>query len=170
LTLITHGLQGVGGGATRSLMLIREVTKDPEGVTDPGVHHLSYAYLPHTGTAAEAQPWLAAYEFNQPLIVAWRSGDQINVQLPFDGTTPQRQFENAPSTSGLPATFSLLSTQNAVVTDLYRNGEQVEAVVLNYNPTRFASLQIGEQQITLPQGVFTIMPIPLSSLALPPQK
>ena len=58
LTLITHGLQGVGGGATRSVMLIRQVTKDPEGVTDPGIHHLSYGYLPHIGTAAQAQPWL----------------------------------------------------------------------------------------------------------------
>ncbi|MEP6895013.1 MAG: glycoside hydrolase family 38 C-terminal domain-containing protein, partial [Chloroflexota bacterium] len=55
LTLITHGLQGVSGGATRGVMLVRQVTKDPEGLTDPGVHHLSYGYLPHVGTADEAQ-------------------------------------------------------------------------------------------------------------------
>ena len=36
LTLITHGLQGVSGGATRGVMLVREVTQDKEGVTDSG--------------------------------------------------------------------------------------------------------------------------------------
>src|SRR5271157_350232 len=119
LTLITHGLQGVGGGANRSLMLIRQVTKDPEGVTDPGIHHLSYGYLPHLGTAAEAQPWFAAYEFNQPLMVTWKSGGQVNVQLPFDASTPPRQFEEGASTPALSSSYSLLKAQNSVVADLY---------------------------------------------------
>jgi hypothetical protein len=163
LTLITHGLQGVGGGPTRSFMLVRQVTKDPEGLTDPGIHHLHYAYLPHTGTAAEAQPWLAAYEFNQPLIPAWRSDGHINLQLPFDEATPLRQFEEASSAPEWPDSFGLLTAQNAVVTDLYRNGEQVEALAVSYDPTSPAALQFGEQQIMLSPGIFTITPISLPS-------
>lgn len=169
LTLITHGLQGVGGGATRSLMLIRQVTKDPEGVTDPGIHHLSYAYLPHTGTAAEAQPWFEAYEFNQPLIVTWKSEGQTNVQLPFDETVPPRQFENGPATPGLPVSFSLLSAQNAIVADLYPQGQAIEALVLNYNPTSSANLQVNGQKVALPQKPFTLLPISLPTLPHPPQ-
>jgi hypothetical protein len=171
LTIITHGLQGVGGGATRSFMLVREVTKDPEGLTDSGIHHLRYAYLPHSGTAAEARPWLAAYEFNQPLIPTWHSDGHINVQLPFDETMPLRKFEDTSSAPKWPASFSLLSAQNAMVTDLYQNGGQVEALVLSYDPTSPAILQFGEQQITLPPNVFTIKPISLpSTLSFLPQK
>jgi alpha-mannosidase len=170
LTLITHGLQGVGGGPTRSFMLVRQVTKDPEGLTDPGIHHLQYAYLPHTGTAAEAQPWLAAYEFNQPLIAAWRNGGYLDVQLPFDQAIPLRQFDDVPSTPEWPASFSLLSAQNAIVADLYRQGDQLAALVLDYDSMTAGAIQIGEQEVALPQGVFTLMPLPSSSLHLPLQK
>ena len=170
LTLITHGLQGVGGGATRSLMLIRQVTKDPEGVTDPGVHHLSYAYLPHTGTSTEAQPWLAAYEFNQPLIATWKSGGRISVQLPFDETTPLRQFENEVSIPDFPNSFSLLTSQNGVVADLYRQGQAIDAIVLNYNITSKANLQLAGQNVELTPSAFTLYPISPASLALPPAK
>ncbi len=170
LTLITHGLQGVSGGATRGVMLVREVTKDKEGLTDPGVHHLRYDYLPHLGTAATAQPWLAAYEFNQPLIAAWQTNRVINVQLPFDEETPLRQFKNLESAPQLPFTFSLLSAQSAVLTDLYRQGEQLMAVVLDYDPTTAGIIQADGQAIYLPQSVFTLMPISLHSLSLPPKK
>ena len=170
LTLITHGLQGVSGGATRGVMLVREVTQDKEGLTDPGVHHLRYAYLPHSGTAAAAQPWLAAYEFNQPLIAAWKSEQTINIQLPFDENAQSRELKNLENSSPLPITFSLLSAQNTVIADLYRQGDQIEAVTLNYNPTVFASIQIGEQRITLPQNVFTLIPLSPSPLKIPVQK
>jgi alpha-mannosidase len=161
LTIITHGLQGVGGGPVRSFMLVREVTKDPEGLTDPGIHHFRYAYLPHSGTAAEARPWLAAYNFNQPLIPSWRSNGHINVQLSFDKTTPLRQFEDTSSAPKWPDSFGLLSAQNAIVADIYRNGEQVEALAVSYDTTSPATLQFGEQQITLSPIVFTITPISL---------
>ncbi|MBF8283146.1 MAG: hypothetical protein HW378_2061, partial [Anaerolineales bacterium] len=84
LTLITHGLQGVGGTSNLSLLLVRQVTEDNEGVTDPDYHTLRYAYLPHAGQVAnpsaalrEASPWdraslpEMAYAFNQPLIPVW---------------------------------------------------------------------------------------------------
>ena len=168
LTLITHGLQGVGGGATRSVMLIRQVTKDPEGVTDPGIHHLSYGYLPHIGSAAQAQPWFAAYDFNQPLMVTWKSGGQVNVQLPFDASTSPRQFEEGASTPALSSSLSLLTAQNGVVADLYRQGQAIDAIVLNYNPTSQATLQLGGQTINMPRGPFTFFPISPTSLALSP--
>jgi len=170
LTLITHGLQGVSGGATRGVMLVREVTQDKEGVTDPDVHHLRYAYLPHAGAAQDAQSWLAAYKFNQPLIITWKTGQGINVQLPFDEATESRELENLEVGSPLPLTFSLLSAQNAVIADLYRQGDQIEAVVLNYDPEKAGTIDAGEQQIALPQSVFTLLPFPRLSLKLPLQK
>jgi hypothetical protein len=170
LTLITQGLQGVSGGATRGLMLVREVTQDKEGLTDPGVHHLRYAYLPHAGTATHAQPWLYAYGFNQPLIVTWKKGQSINVQLPFDEETKLRALENSEPGSLLPPTFSLLVAHNAVVADLYRKGNQIEALVLNYNPASSATIQVDAEEITLPQSVFTLMQLSPSSLKIPLQK
>jgi hypothetical protein len=168
LTLITHGLQGVSGGAVRGVMLVRQAAGDYESVSDPGVHHLRYAYLPHTGTAEEVKPWLAAYEFNQPLIVAWKTGQGVNVQIPFDESVESRELENLEDGPALPITYSLLSAQNAVIADLYRQGDQIEAVVLNYNPTASASIQVGEQRIPLPGSPFTLLP--LSSLGFPLQK
>ncbi|MEO7911965.1 MAG: glycoside hydrolase family 38 C-terminal domain-containing protein, partial [Roseiflexaceae bacterium] len=54
LTLITHGLQGLGGTDTLNLMLVRDVSDGgrptSEGVADRGYHTLRYAYLPHAGT------------------------------------------------------------------------------------------------------------------------
>lgn len=94
LTLITHGLQGVGGSGTLSFMLVRSAPGDgDDGLTDTEYHTLRYAYLPHQGVTAAVQPWLAAYAFNQPLIPVWRSGsgsaERLNVQLPFeDGSSP----------------------------------------------------------------------------------
>ncbi len=170
LTLITHGLQGVSGGAMRGVMLVREVTQDKEGVTDSGVHHLRYAYLPHTGMAEESQPWLAAYKFNQPLIAAWKTGQTINVKLPFDEETKASELENLEIGSPLPLTFNLLSAQDAVIADLYRQGDQIEAVVLNYDPAKAGTINVGAQQIALPQSTFTLLPFPSSSLNLPLQK
>jgi len=170
LTLITHGLQGVSGGATRGVMLVREVTQDEEGLTDPGVHHLRYAYLPHTGTADSAKPWLAAYEFNQPFIVTWKTEQKINVQVPFDEQTNVRELENLAIAPALPSTFSMLSAQSTVIADLYHQGDQIMAVVLNYEHTKIATIQSNGQEVTLPQSVFSLMPLSLPSLKLPLQK
>jgi glycosyl hydrolase family 38 len=170
LTLITHGLQGVSGGATRGLMLVRDVTQDKEGVTDRGVHHLRYAYLPHAGSALDAQAWKYAYEFNQPLIAAWNNGITISVQLPFDEDIESRGVVTQENSVALPLTFSLLSTQNAVVADLYRQGDQIEAVVLKYDPAKTGTINIGTQQITVPQSAFTLLPLSSSLIKLPAQK
>jgi|GEM_PF-1569860 len=170
LTLITHGLQGVSGGAGRGVMLVRQVTGDYESVSDPGVHHLRYAYLPHMGTAEDAQPWLAAYEFNQPLIVTWKTGSGINVQLPFDEEAKIRELENLVSTPLLPIEFSMLSAQSAVIADLYREGDQIMAVVLDYDPTIAGVIQVRGEEVALPQSVFTLLPLSSASLNLPTQK
>ena len=169
LTLITHGLQGISGGAQRGVMLVRQVSGDYESVSDPGVHHLRYAYLPHIGTTDDSQPWLAAYRFNQPLIVAWKTGSAINVQLPFDKEMGIRELENLGIGSPLPPVYSLLSAQNAIIADLYQNRDQIEAVILDYDPAHSAALQTQGQLIPLPQSVFTLMPLSPSSLGLPLQ-
>lgn len=159
LTLITHGLQGVSGGATRGVMLVREVTQDEEGLTDPGMHHLRYAYLPHTGTATDGLPWLAAYEFNQPLIVTWKTGLELNVQLAFDDHVAVRELASFGNGSPLPKSLSMLSAQGALIADLYRAGDQVEALVLNYDPAASASLQFAGGEITLPKSPFALVPL-----------
>ena len=168
LTLITHGLQGVSGGAQRGVMLVRQAAGDYESVSDPGVHHLRYAYLPHAGTAIEAKPWLVAHEFNQPLIVTWTTGQAVNVQLPFDKELRSRGLEALENSSPLPLTFSLLSAEGAVVADLYREGDQIMAVVLDYDPTNAGVIQVGDEEVALPHSVFTLMPLSPSALGVPP--
>lgn len=161
LTLITHGLQGVSGGAQRGVMLVRQASGDSESVSDPGVHRLRYAYLPHRGNATDARPWISAYEFNQPLIVAWKTGEGMNVQLPFDDEVNIRELKNLEGGSPLPLTFSLLSAQNAIVADLYWERDQLMGVVVNYDPTNGGTIQVGEEEIALPQSMFTLMPLSL---------
>ena len=165
--MITHGLEGVSGGSQRGLMLVREVTSRDEGLTDPGIHHLAYGYLPHIGTAASAQVWLRAYEFNQPLIPAWRNGQKVDVQLPFDTTGSPREFARSPSAPELPEQFSLLSAQNALIADLFPQGNSIQAVALSYDPGSPATIQVDGQQIQIPEGVFRLLAIPASDLSLP---
>lgn len=166
LTLITHGLQGVSGGAERGVMLVRQAAGDNESVSDPGIHRLRYAYLPHAGTSEDAKPWLAAYEFNQPLILTWKAGEEIRVQIPFKEEARIRGLENS---SSLPRKFSLLSGEGAIVTDIYREGEQLIATVLDYDPKNGGTIRFGENAVALPQSVFTLLSLPLQSLGLPPQ-
>jgi len=175
LTLITHGLQGVGGTSNLSLLLVRQVTEDNEGVTDPDYHTLRYAYLPHAGQVAnpsaalrEASTWdraslpEIAYAFNQPLIPVWRSGPQICVQLPFLTQSPICNLQS-PITN-LPESLSLLSASSGLVADLYRRGDHIEAVVLDYDPSMPATLAIGGKQIVLPSVALTLRPV---QIALP---
>ena len=85
LSLITHGLQGLGGTQTLNLMLVRDVTQDAEGVTDVAYHTLHYAYVPHLGKVQVNAISRLAAEFNQPLIPVWRTAESTVVQLPFCG-------------------------------------------------------------------------------------
>jgi len=167
LTLITHGLQGVSGGATRGLMLVREVTQDKEGVTDSGVHHLRYAYFPHSGNVTDAKPWIYAYEFNQPLIPAWNVGQAINIQTPFDDEINRIEVKNLENNPPLPDSFSLLSARGAIVADLYREAKQVRAIILDYDPGNGGVILSGKEQVSLPQGVFTWLSLSPSSLEIP---
>ena len=57
-----------------------------------------------------------------------------------------------------------------MIADLYRQDDQIMAVVLDYDPMTAEVIQIGEEQVALPQGVFALMPLSLSSLKLPLQK
>jgi hypothetical protein len=154
LTTITHGLQGLGGTSTLNLMLVRQVSDGgrptSEGVTDRGYHMLRYAYLPHAGTAAEAQSWRAAAAFNQPLIPAWRAAGQIQVQLPFSQPALPRPFAVDRAARGYPQSFSLIAAETGIIADLYRRGEKIEAVVLDADPRTSAP--------------FTIMPVVVAPL------
>lgn len=85
LSLITHGLQGLGGTQTLNLMLVRDVTREEEGVTDLDYHTLHYAYVPHLGSLQAADITRRASEFNQPFIPVRRTGSDTIVQLPFCG-------------------------------------------------------------------------------------
>ena len=64
----------------------------------------------------------------------------------------------------------MFSAQDAVIADLYQEGNQIEAIVLDYDPNKTATIQLKDQQIALPQNVFTLMPLSSSSLNLPIQK
>ncbi len=144
LTLLTHGLQGLGGMNTLKLLLVRQVTdEDGEGVTDQDQHLLRYAYQPHTGALDAAQAWQAAYAFNQPLLAAWRSADQIVVQVPF-AAAPQ-VFPAEAVAADRPPTDSLIQAAGGLVADLYQRGGQVEAVLLPYAADSPVSLTIGGQ-------------------------
>jgi hypothetical protein len=116
------------------------------------------------------QAWKYAYEFNQPLIVASNNGKTINVQLPFNEDIESRGLQHQENSPALPLTFSMLSTQDAVVADLYRQGDQIEAVVLKYDPAKTGTIRVGTQQITVPQSAFTLLPLSASLLKLPAQK
>jgi len=131
LTLLTHGLQGLGGMDTLNLLLVRQVTdEDGEGVTDQDQHLLRYAYQPHAGAVDAALAWQAAYAFNQPLLATWRSSDQIVVQVPF--TDKNQLFAGEAAAADFPTAFSLIQAEGGLVADLYRRGGQVEAVILPY--------------------------------------
>ena len=157
LMLVTHGLQGLGGTSTLNLMLVRQVTERDEGVTDAGYHTLRYAYLPHVGQVSNL-PNLS-YEFNQPLIPAWRTGDALNVQLPFEDHA--RQFKIDPSAPAQPNQFTLLSAENGIVSDILQNGSSADALVINYDPSFPTTLRVGAKQIILPGNALTMTPVEL---------
>jgi len=158
LALITHGLQGLGGMGSLNLLLVRSVTEDAEGVTDLDYHTLRYAYLPHFPMSTEELAQ-AAYAFNQPLIPLWRANDQIHVQLPFSTLrtlTPD-------SDSNFPTTFSLFSAESALVLDLYEQGGETQAVVVDYDPATPATININGRAISLPAKALSILPIKLQA-------
>jgi hypothetical protein len=167
LTLITHGLQGVGGTGALSFMLVRSAPGDgDDGLTDTDYHTLRYAYLPHYGTAAAVQPWLAAYAFNQPLIPVWRSGsgsaERLNVQLPF-GDSPPRQFKPEAAAPPWPTSLSLISAESGLVADLYHREQQLEALVLDYDPASPATLHFDQKEIRLKGAWLTVVPVELTA-------
>jgi hypothetical protein len=142
LTLITQGLQGLAGMPVLNLLLARQVTdEDGEGVTDPDLHRLRYAYMPHTGAAGAAGAWQPAYAFNQPLIPAWNAAGQIWVEVPFAGGA--RSFASPAAGAGpFPPAHSLLEAADGLVLDLYARHGQVEALLLPYGsqaPVRLTS-------------------------------
>jgi hypothetical protein len=139
LTLITHGLQGLGGVTTLNLLLSRDVNDggrpDSEGVTDRAVHLLRYAYLPYSGDARTADPVPAAEAFNRPLIPVWGTGAAREVQFPplaGIADTPAPVLVNVPAApSRRPASFSLLTGDTSGrVTDLYERAGHSEMLVL----------------------------------------
>ena len=139
LTLMTHGLQGLGGMTTLNLLLVRDVNDggrpDSEGVTDRAVHLLCYAYLPHSGDARTAQPAQAADAFNRPLIPVWGTGATRDVQFPpLAGVTdtPAPMLVNVPAAPPRrPMSFSLLTGDvSGRVADLYERAGRTEMLTL----------------------------------------
>jgi hypothetical protein len=165
LTLLTHGLQGLGGTRTLNLMLVREVSDggrpDSEGVTDRGYHTLHYAYLPHSGAVSLAEAARMATAFNQPLIPVWRANGQIQIQLPFDPAGPRR-FAPGPAAQPWPRSFSLISADNGQIADLYRRGSQLEAIILGGDPHLPTMLTSGGAQTRIAPGALTFAPVPMS--------
>jgi hypothetical protein len=146
LTLITHGLQGVGGVNNLSLLLTRQVTdKDGEGLTDPETHALRYAYLPHTGSRPEA--WRYAYEFNQPLIPAWRGATGVSIQLPFRDDVYRLDIQ--PAAASHPPLLSLLAAESGLIADVMQEGEQLKALILDYDPATPVTVTDGASQFTV---------------------
>ena len=153
LALITHGLQGLAGTDTLSLILVRQTTDggDPEaeGVTDSEPHLLRYAYLPHVGPPA---PWIAATAFNQPLIATWRTGEQLQVQLPFADPSVPRQVKIDGAAPTFPNSFSLIAAESGLVADLTCRGGELMALVIDYDPALPMIITDGTTRVQLPQA------------------
>jgi hypothetical protein len=165
LTLITHGLQGLGGTDTLNLMLVRDVSDGgrpaSEGAKDRAYHTLRYAYLPHTGNAAAAAIWRAAYAFNQPLIPVWKAGAQLQVQVPFMASPGRLPVAIAART--LPRSFSLIGANNGIIADLYRHNDRIEAVVLAGAPNTPATLSGSRAPRVLAPAPLTITSVSVAS-------
>jgi hypothetical protein len=149
LTLITHGLQGISGVSELGILAVRWVTdKDGEGLSDPDTRTLRYAYLPHAAQATPhpgvAAAWQRAYEFNQPLIPAWRTGGSLSIQLPFRDAL--YSFSNPPSQIANPSSFSRLSADGGFVADLIPSGGKTYALILDYDPATPVTLTAGASQ------------------------
>jgi alpha-mannosidase len=56
---------------------------EEEGVNDEEVHTFRYAYRLHDGRAQLGEIERAAEEFNRPFIVTQRTGETVQVTLPF---------------------------------------------------------------------------------------
>lgn len=161
LSLITHGLQGVGGTGELTLLLARSVS-DPgdqahEGVTDTELHTFQYAYYPHLGDASAARPWIEAYGFNQPIIPVWRASGRLNIQLPFQSEPAVVHL--VPAESHLPETGSLASTEGegAVIVDSFRQSGQISTLAVNYEPFSLSGLKTATGEIELPSGWLSII-------------
>ena len=174
LTLITHGLQGIGGMGTFNTLLVRSVTdgRDSEGVYDPDYHTLRYAYLPHPGAAMQAQPWLEAYCFNQPLIPVWRAGaGGLNVQLPFTGASLMGDVTHWPmdaSTRSFPPSFSLAAARGGLISDIYPHNGADMAAIISFDPAVTVTVQVGQKSITVLGQSPLLVPLDLSG-QLPPK-
>jgi hypothetical protein len=165
LTLITHGLQGLGGTQTLNLMLVRDVSDggrpSSEGVQDRVYHTLRYAYLPHAGTTAT--PWRSAYGFNQPLIPVWKSGQAIAVQLPFLPGPPIRPPSAGRVGRTFPPSFSLISADNGIIADLYWRDDQIEAIMFAADPNTPTTLKSVGAPRSISPAPFTVIPVVVPS-------
>ena len=119
----------------------------------------------------------AAHAINKTLD-AGRQELTIAQRFALDNIAQAHEMVEHPTTSGRPisptnnvspvkASQGSLA-RDAIVADLYRQRDQVEAVMLNYGPIGSANFQFGNQRIALAQSLFTLMPLP--SLETPSQK
>ena len=95
------------------------------------------------------------------MILAWRSGDRLKVQLPFLAQPLERPI--APSGPALTAPYSLASAESAVIVDVYRTGGRRYALLVDYDPSTPAALRsgYGATGLTLPVPVGWLWLAPL---------
>ncbi len=159
LSLITHGLQGLGGINDLTLLLARSVSdKGQEGVNDTQQYTLLYAYYPHPGDAGQAQPWLLAYDFNQPLIPVWRASGGFHIGLPFQASA--RVLPLASTSPTLPPSLSLASAEGGLIIDLAPQDGQLHALVVDYSQAPI-TLRTPAGALTLPASWLSAVPVKL---------
>lgn len=56
-----------------------------------------------------------------------------------------------------PPSLGLIAAESGIVADLYRSGDQIEAVVLDYDPATPATITSGDIRVTLPAAALTVV-------------
>ena len=79
----------------------------------------------------------------------------MRVRLPFAPATTLRKAGDRP-TRGFPTSLSLIAADSAIIADLYRRDDRVEAVILDYDLATPAAIESGERRIVLPPAALTM--------------
>jgi len=91
-----------------------------------------------------------------PLIPVWRSGGQFQVQLPF---APRVLAFPLAAARSLPSSLSLIAAESAIIADLYRRGDGIEAIVLDADPQTPATISSGDRSRVLSPASLTVTPL-----------
>jgi hypothetical protein len=67
----------------------------------------------------------------------------------------------------LPAQLSLIDADSAIVADMYRRDNQIEAVILDLDPSTPASITSGGEQRRLPPAAVTTTTVEVDTFGAP---